>query len=226
MTFIYDVSDELGVAKLPEDFADWLLDEGREEDAREFLARWHHYEAITPRAELSVEAVIEIAEEYAPVLEMNEEMRSPVSRSFAEAFALLRDAERADEPSSGDDPLSWDREAALVNQALADQGPLPDPPPRTATPLNLDEHEYPEITVYVPEGCSIMQVLTEVVVALAKEGLRSAVRSFSQDLLALTREPTTDLELFTLAWSYVNIVPKTSSRSLKRSMTRRSLASL
>lgn len=214
--FMYDVSDSLAVAKLPEDFTDFLLEEGRDADAREFLTRWNHYEAITPLEDLSIEAVIEMAEEYAAVLELNEEMQSPVSRSFAEAFTLLRDAEQADEPESGDPPLSWDREAALVNQALQDQGPEPDFSSSPAMPLDLDEHEYPEITVYVPKGCSIMQVLTGVVVSLAEEGLRSAVRSFSQDLLALTREPTTDLELFALAWSYVKIAPEPATKRLKR----------
>jgi hypothetical protein len=203
--FVYDVLDELAVAKFPEDFADWLMDEGREADALEFLARWRHYESITPEGELDFDDVIDLAHAYADVVEVNTELRGPVSASFAEAFALLRATEATDEPYSDDAPLTWDREAQVVNQALADQGDY-------IVPLDLDEHEFPEIKVYVEKGCSIMDVLTGTILALAAENLRSVVNSFCQDLLALTREPTSNEELFALAWSYVDIKAKPAAR--------------
>lgn len=222
MVFIYDISDELAVAKFPEDFADYLLEEGRDADAREFLAAWTHYESVTPTEALSLETVIEMAEWYAPTLETNEEMRGPVSRSFAEAFSLLRDMESADEPESGDAPLSWDREAAVVQRALADEGPSEPSQYGSVTPLDLAEHEYPDVTAYVAKGSTIIQVLIEVALALGAAGLSGAAQSFAREIMMVTRHGTvTDEELFLLAWSYVNIEPKEQSRSLQRSLRKR-----
>lgn len=205
--FYFDVADDKVVAKFPEDFADWLMDEGKELDAREFLHKCQHYEEVTPVEELELATVIEIAEEYAPVIKFNEEIREPAS-TYSQVVRLLKDLEMADEPRGGDKPLPWDREAALVNQAIADSAPV--------TPIDMDEHEFPDVKVYVDDDHTILHILANTMLELVEAGYPEAARRFAQDLWFLTRQPRDDFELFSLIWSYVDVLPEVGSDREKR----------
>jgi len=199
VVFHFDVSNPLAVAKFPEDFNDFLLDHGRDDEGAEFLVRWKHIEQRTPAHRITLEKAIDLALEYADVVQENEDFRDDeTSRSYAEAFQMLRDAELVDEPDGDDPPIPWDREAALVNQVLADSMPV--------VPVNLDDHEYP-VTVKVPLGFPVEKIALLAALRLGSEGYTIGARDFIQDFRALIRIPFTNAKLFTLIWSYVNVVP-------------------
>lgn len=211
LSYYIDMDNELEVAKFPEDFADWLMDTGREQDAREFLHKCQHYEDVTPVEEQEFETVIEIAEEYAPVVKLQDELQTP-SRTYSEVMRLLKDAEAADEPSGGDAPLPWDREAAVINRTLADSAPV--------VPMDMDDHEFPDVKVYVDDDDTLPIILAKTMLALVEEGYPFAAKIFAQDLLALTRVPRSDLELFELVWSYVDVLPEVGSERERRFLAR------
>lgn len=195
-TFYYDASDELEVAKFPENFADWLMDEGWEQDAREFLVRWKHFEETTPNYEITLDAAVQMAKDYAEVAELNAELRNPVSKSYAEAFQLLRDLEEADEPDGEDAPLPWDREAAAINHFLADSDP---------TPVDMEEHEFDDVVVHVDVGETIAHVIAHTLTALAQAGYVGGAKRLAFDFKYLLRQNPTDWQMFELIWSYVDV---------------------
>lgn len=197
-SFYYDVSDELEVAKFPEDFADWLMDEGREQDAKEFLVRWKRFEESRPDREITLDAAADLAQQYADVIEINEETRNPAAKSYAEAFRLLRDLESADEPDPDDDPMTWDREAAAVNHFLADSMPAP---------VDMDEHEFDDVTVYVDEDEGIVHMIANTITQLAQAGYVDGAKEFALNLKFLLQRNPTDSEMFGLIWSYVDVRP-------------------
>lgn len=198
-TFYYDASDELEVAKFPENFADWLMDEGWEQDAREFLVRWKQFEENTPNHEITLDAAVQMAEEYAETSELNAELRNPVSKTYAEAFQLLRDLEKVDEPEGETEPLPWDREAAAINHFLADSSP--------PVPVNMEEHEFADVVVHVDVGENIAHIIAHSLIALAQAGYTSGAKELAFNLKNLFRRNPTNWDVFELIWSYVDVQP-------------------
>jgi len=198
--FYYDGDSQLEVAKFPEDFADWLMNEGREQEAREFLARWNRLEETTPYEQVTFELAQDLAEEYAPVVDFAEEIRDPDTDSemVKALFGIFREREATEEPWSDDPTPSWDREAELVKQVLEDQMPIP---------LDLDKHEFPHVKVYVKRSAKIPEIVFRTFQELGTSIDTKTAMRFIQDLLFLTNGPATDGEIFLLCWSYVNIVP-------------------
>lgn len=211
-----DLSDDLEVAKFPEDFADWLMDQGREQDARQFLITIRNWKDLTPTHEQTISRLVEIADEYAPVVDFQEEIRAPIPRrSFTEALALLQDLEAVEEPDSDTGPLTWDREAELVNRAIADQ-----PPPPAPAPVDMSEHEYPDVEVYVDDGETVVQTAWKTFESLLENGHRTAARMFLLDARALLHRSEDPVDLFMLIWSYVVVLPEFGSRIERRMWNR------
>jgi len=204
--FWYDAGDELLVARFPEDFQDWLLDEGREDDAREFMARWKQLESVMSHSEQLFDYARDLAEEYATVREFNEESRTPARKTYEQMFNLLRDLESADEPNGDDEPLSWDREAALVNRAIAD---MPEPErPVLFEDDEDDEHVYP-IAIYVRHGTPVLMMFFQTARALVNGGYSYGKDDLLYDFKSLLRQPeVTHGEIFDLLWHYVDIRPE------------------
>lgn len=207
--FYFDATNELEVAKFPEDFADWLMDNGREQEAREFLNRWHRFVEERDGWGVTLDDAQSLADDYATVIEINEEVGDPVvdepSRTYREAFQLLRDADRTTEPDGEEDPLPWDREAALVNMSLKDM---------PAEPIDWDEHEYDDVIVYVDEGDRIPDIIANTITALIKSGYQYGARTLAHELEMLLRFPATNEEMFALLWSYVDIQPTARRRAI------------
>lgn len=203
--FWYDAGDELLVARFPEDFNDWLLDEGREDDAKEFMARWKHIESVIPHGELSIEHARDLAEEYATVREFNEESRTPSRKTYEQMFNLLRDLERADEPDSDDEPLTWDREAALVNRAIAD---MPEEPVLFEDDEDDEGHLYP-VTIYIRHGTPVLDMIIHAAAALVKADYSYGKDDMVYDFGNLLKQPVvTNDEVFDLLLDYIDIRPK------------------
>lgn len=194
--FHFDASSRIQTAMLPEDFADWLMDNGRDEEAKDVLTRVEQMERTYE--EVDIEDVIDVLEEYGRVIEINKDIGHIPDDYYWETYSIVRELENQDDLWSDDEVLTWDREAQVVNQAIADMGPV--------TPVDMDEHEYP-VTVYVRRGTPILEILRRSFMALARGGYRDGVRDMAQTLAAFTRVERTDTELFGLAWSYVDIVP-------------------
>jgi len=206
-TFYYDVSDELVVAKFPEDFADWLRDEGRDADAREFMARWHDIESTTPWSDLKFDQVVDLASVYANVVEFGDELRTPSRKTYDQLFNLLRDMEASDEPESDDEPMTWDREAALVNRAIADMPSLLPEPEEDEIEI---EPTYHDVTIYVAYRTPLHVLTLNVMKALWNNGYQSAVDDLLLDLKYLFRDtaPVTDGDVFLSLCEYINILPE------------------
>lgn len=178
-TFYYDAEDELVIAKFPEDFADFLSDEGWEQDARDFLARWKHIETLTPNDELRFKQVIELAEEYAPIYEVGDETRRPSSKTYDQVFNLLRDMERVDDYGSDDDTIPWDREGALVNRFLSDMSHEV-----IAEEEERDEAgpEFPDVVVTFKRGDDLPKVVLYSIIALWKGGYPDEAQDLISEL--------------------------------------------
>lgn len=215
--FYADLSNIIEIAKFPEDFADWLMDEGREQDARRFLLTCKNWQAVTPAEEQTIEDVIEIAQEYAPVVNFSEEIRVPHDTSFHEAVELLRDLERVDEPFSDDEPLSWDREAALVNQMLSDDRPTE--PEIVFEEPPLPEPMFPDAEVYIDDDDTITVVAGKTVQALLDEGYDIGARRFLLELRDVIRRGPSTSEMFILIWSYATVMPEIGSQISRRMMS-------
>jgi hypothetical protein len=198
-----DLDSDLHIAKFPEDFADWLLDENREEDAKEFLSDIKLYKSVTDEDEWTLDDLIEIAQLQAPVVIIQEELRQP---TYVEALRLLEAAEKADEPTSRDTPLRWDQEAALVNQAIADSSP----------PRDLEEPEYSDVTVWVDDDWSVPDIVVATVKALIEGHYSLGARDFVREMSFILNRHANQWDLFKLAWSYVTIRPEVSSDHERR----------
>jgi hypothetical protein len=211
MTTAYfaDLSNDHEVAHFPEDFADWLMEEGREQDAREFLITCKNWADLTPPDEQTIDALVSIAEEYAPVVKFDEEIRSP-SRTYYETVKLLEDLEKVNEPDSDDPMLPPDREAALINQMLADEMPV--------VPVNMEEHEFEDVDVYVDDGDSIVTLVLKTFEALMEADYTAAARRFIQEANMLIHRGEDAVELFVLIWSYVTVQPEHGSEHARRMM--------
>jgi hypothetical protein len=212
--FYVDTSSALEVAKFPEDFADHLQDEGRDQEAREFLVSCRDWEQLTPEDEQDVSELIAIACGYAPVVDFQEEIGNDdyERHSFAAAKAFYSDWQAVDEPDSEDPSLPPDREAALINQMLRDSSPV--------VPMNMDEHEFEDVDVYVDDGDRIALLMVKVFEALIENTYVSAARRFITEVELILRRSNDPIELFKLAWSYVNIVPEHGSEHQRRMMAR------
>ncbi len=184
-----DLSDELYRLRFAEDFADWLMDHRREEEAREFLHLVKTYEESTE--EYDLEDVIAIAEGFNPIVDVNEEMAGGRNASDL-AIQILEEQEGN---------LRWDQEAALINQYIRDSEPV------SAVPRDLLEPEFPNVDVYFDLNRPIVRNVLGIPFHLAAHGHHRGARAFIQDMKALLRTKPTNYALFQLAWSYVMIYP-------------------
>lgn len=204
-----DFDDDLHVAKFPEDFADWLMDEGRDQDAREFLFIVRQWQDTTARWNQTIEQLVEIAEMYAPVVDVSAETRVPRT-SYTEALRLLRDTERVDEPDSEDDPLPWDREAEIINRMIADESLLA----KADTILDEEEEwvlqEYPDVEVYIDDDDTIVSVALKTFYTLMKEGYDEGARMFMTNIRHLIHRLDYD-KMFWIIWTYVTVLPEPGS---------------
>lgn len=179
-TFYYDVEDELLIAKFPEDFADFLADEGWDQDSRDFLARWKQIEQLTPNSDLIFQQVLDLATEYANIYEVGDETRRPTSKTYDQLFSLLRDLEQADEPDSDDETIPWDREGALVNRFLEDM-------PREETKVDediLDDAgpEFPDVVLILKTGVSLPEIVIRSMRELWHGGYPEEARELLREL--------------------------------------------
>jgi hypothetical protein len=212
--FYVDTSSALEVAKFPEDFADHLMDEGRDQEAREFLITCRRWEKLTPEDEQEIDELIEIASGFAPVVSFQDELGVPDAPKvgYGEAKAFYDDWQTVDEPNMDDPSLPPDREAALINQMLSDSGPV--------MPMDMDKHEFEDVDVYVDDGDRIAVLMFKVFQALMDSTYTSAARRFIGEVDLILRRSNDPIELFELAWSYVNIVPEHGSEHSRRMMAR------
>jgi hypothetical protein len=194
-----ELDNDLHVAKFPEDFTDWLLDEGREFEAKEFMAAVKKYKASTLEDEWTLDDLLDMARYYAPVVVLEEELRQP---TYAQAVRLLEAAERLEEPTSRDEPVRWDQEAALVNQALAD-----------SAPLSMDRPEYEDVTVWVDDHHSVTDIVMMAARALIDDEKGAVARQFLREVGFVLAHNANQWDLFKLTWSYVTIVPEIGSQN-------------
>jgi hypothetical protein len=212
--FYVDTSSALEVAKFPEDFADHLMDEGRDEEAREFLVICKRWEKLTPEDEQEIDELIEIASGFGPVVSFQDEIGNDEAPKvgYGEAKAFYDDWKAVDEPDMDDPFLPPDREAALINQMLRDSSPV--------VPMDMDEHEFEDVEVYVDDGDRIAVLMFKVFEALIENTYASAARRFIGEVDLILRRGSDPNELFELAWSYVSIVPEHGSEHQRRMMAR------
>jgi hypothetical protein len=201
-----DLSTDLTRAMIPEDFADWLMDNGREQEARAFLHNFKMWLEETPEVDQTPDAIIELCEEYAPVVVFNAQIRQPKQRNLHDALKLIQDLEEANEPTSKTPALSWDQEAAIINQMLADEAPEEEPEDEV-------EPEFVLVTAYVDDGDTILGFMGKVFIALIEEGYSHGARDFIREvgrLLNLDAEP---FELYCTAMTYVHVRAEPGSKA-------------
>lgn len=206
-----DFTDDLEVAKFPEDFADWLMEDGREQDAREFLFTVQHWQEVTPSWDQTIERLVELAEIYAPVVNFSEEIRAPRS-TYSEAVSLLRDTERINEPGSEDEPLPWDREAEIINRMIADEALIAE---GNMILDGGDENEwtlqeYPDVEVYVDDDDTVVSIALKTFYSLTVNGYDEGARTFLTNIRHLIHRLDYE-KMFWIIWTYVTVLPEPGS---------------
>lgn len=197
--FLVDFSDRSEKIMFPVDFAAWLRDHGREQDAREFVSRVNQYKQSVPRSDFRMDTVIHIAQEYAQVHDTSAGVEDP----RMEAIRLLEGIELdgpANEPDL--DSLPWDREEEMIQQAEQD----------APVPVNMDEPEFPDAIVYLNRSDTMIELAARAVLALLESDYPHGAKQLSMDTRALLRHSESGEDLFHLIWSYVTVVPNYESK--------------
>lgn len=197
--FLVDFSDRSEKIMFPVDFAAWLRDHNREQDAREFVSRVNQYKQSVPRSDFRMETVIRIAQDYAQVHDTSQGVEDP----RAEAIRLLEGIELdgpANEPDL--DSLPWDREEEMIRQAEHDM----------PVPVNMDEPEFPDAVVVLHRADTMIELAARAVLALLASDYPHGAKQLSMDIKALLRHSESGEDLFHLIWSYVTVVPNYESK--------------
>lgn len=185
-TYEVDLSDPLKVFHFPNDFADHLRDLGRDDEAEDFLRKWHMYAEYLPEedlAESGLEHVITIARMFTPVEDVSHAPKHP----FPSPLEVLESVER-------EETEVWDREADMVDR---------DMPP----PLPEGEHEFPNVSIEIYLGDTMLDLLIRAYGALKCEGEFPGAENLRKEAIFFLNRKPTNRELLYLIWSYVRILP-------------------
>lgn len=185
-TYLVDLSDPLQVFHFPNDFADHLRDLSREDEADDFLRKWHMYASYLPEEDLAengLDHVITIARMFAPVEDVSHAPKNP----FPTAEQVLEEIER-------EETAVWDRELETMDRDTPEM-------------LDLEQAEFPEVSILIDVGDIIPDLLVRAYGALKREGeFPGAERLRKESIFFLSRRPT-NYDLFKLIWSYVQVFP-------------------
>ena len=188
-SFEVDLSDPYAVLHIIGDINDHLLDEGRDDDAADFLLQAKGLKVTSPD-DWSVEDLLSIASEYVDIYDVSDS-RAPMV-GMAEEWLQHIEEQEDDEPLSGN--MSFDEEHDAVNKALA-------------LPVNLEVPEYPDLWMTWDFEIDLADNMLEAMRTLFDAGEHKALRQFVHDWRGLRSACWTYKAMFQLAWSYVKIYP-------------------
>jgi hypothetical protein len=203
--FFLSLEDFLGVARFAEDYADHLMDLGRDEWAKDFLKSVKAYKAVTPEDEWTLDDLLDMARDYTPVSVVEDELNEPHADTYREAVAMLEALEAVNEPDTKTPALRFDQEAALVNRMIADEAPL-DP----------ERPEFPDVTVWVDDDWSVGDIVIDCFKQLVEHGYPSSAREFMRHVNFVLDHGAQQWDLFRLTWSYVKVQPEIGSKNERR----------
>lgn len=185
--FQIDPTDQFQRHHIIGDVNDHLLDAGLDGDAQNFL-----YEVQGLNPDKDFDAILAIVFEYVDVEDVSDS-RHPYIQN---------------EPDDVE-PLTWDKEAELVKQSLADS-PTFHAPHSSSYPVDLMVPEFPELSVVWDFEAPLDENMKAVLLEITSLRDARALRSFIQDWRGLKSHTWTYKAMFQLAWSYVTIYPEPS----------------
>lgn len=190
-TIKLDLNDPYVIMHLVGDINDALLEQGRDDDAADFVLQAKGLKHTDK--DWTLDDLLAIACQYVDIEDVSDaRYEPPVNRPIIE---------------DKDDDEDWSDDYEVVNHALQSEPSSALHAPMSTGPVDLTIPEFPDVEMYWDLDVDVGVNMKNAVLALCEYGDDRVLRNFVQDWQGLRRSTWTELAMFQLVWSYMTVYP-------------------